>query len=92
MRVVASARALDVIAERGGRIYVWTKRARCCGGLTTMATASDPPPGMEFERAESAPFELFLPANLRRPGELHVDVNRSGRRIEAYWNGCAWVC
>ena len=92
MRVVASPRAIEAIAERGGRVYVWTRKSRCCGGLTTLSTASEPPAGLDFERVETAPFELFVPVRFRRPDELHVDVSRSGRRVMAYWNGCAYVC
>jgi hypothetical protein len=41
---------------------------------------------------ESERFELFLPARLSPlPDELHIDVARFPRRVEAYWNGCAWV-
>jgi hypothetical protein len=37
-------------------------------------------------------FELFVPVTLRRlPDELHVEARRFPRRIEAYWNGCAWI-
>jgi len=92
MKVVTSPRALEVIADRGGRVYVWTRKARCCGGLTTLSTASEQPAGIEFERVADDPFEVYLPVHARRPHELHVDVSRAGRRIEAYWNGCAWVC
>ena len=80
-----------MIGARGGRVYVWARKSRCCGGLTTLSTASEPPVGIEFERAEAEPFELYVPTRFRRPEELHLDVGRSGRRIEAYWNGCAWV-
>jgi hypothetical protein len=25
------------------------------------------------------------------PDELHLEARRFPRRIEAYWNGCAWI-
>lgn len=90
MEVVASQRAVEAIAQRGGRLYVWSRKSRCCGALTTLRTASEPPPGMEFERVDEARFELFVPARLRRPDELHIDA-RSRSRVDAYWNGCAWM-
>ncbi|HET8892969.1 MAG TPA: hypothetical protein VFM96_02575 [Gaiellaceae bacterium] len=91
MRLVVSEPAAELIKERGGRLYVRMKKARCCGAITTLVTSSSPPPGFEFERiSEAGDIELFMPAHLERlPEELHVDVHR--RRIEAYWNGCAWV-
>ena len=92
MRTVASDRALELIEEQGGRLYVWLKRARCCGSLTTLAAAAVPPAGREFRLVGGGDFELYLPADIRRlPEELHIDVARFRRGVEAYWNGCAWV-
>jgi hypothetical protein len=35
---------------------------------------------------------VLVPASLARlPDELHVEVRRFPRRVEAYWNGCAWI-
>ena len=92
MRLVVSDAATDLIRERGGRLYVTVKRARCCGGTRTLSTASEPPAG-EFRLVpESDRFELYLPARLSPlPDELHVDVGGRGRRVEAFWNGCAWI-
>ena len=37
-------------------------------------------------------FELYVPERLTSlPDELVLDVRRFPRRVEAYWNGCAWV-
>jgi hypothetical protein len=94
VQVVASEPAVELIKAQGGRLYVWLKRARCCGGLTTLEASSSPPPRKEFRKVEGggANFELFLPARVNRlPDELHLEVRRRSRRIEAYWNGCAWV-
>ena len=92
MRVVASEPAVELIEERGGSLYVWLKRGRCCGGVTTLESASTPPRGKEFRLVESAEFELYLPAAMTRmPDELHVELRRFPRRVETYWNGCAWV-
>ena len=91
MRLVVSEPAAELINERGGRLFVRMKKTRCCGALTTLVTSSEPPEGIEFRRVSGADaIEVFLPAHLgRMPDELHVDVHR--RRVEAYWNGCAWV-
>ena len=42
---------------------------------------------------ENVGFELYVPAALlgRLPDELHFEVRRLPRRIEACWNGCAWI-
>ncbi len=93
MRLVVSDPAAELIDERGGRLYVWPRKARCCGALTTLATSSQPPQRQEFRRVPASErFELFLPARLARlPDELHLETRRFPRRVEAYWNGCAWV-
>ena len=93
MRVVVSDSAAELVGERGGRLYVWPKKSRCCGGLTRLRSRESAPPGVEFRRVdECGPFELYLPSALeRRPDELHVEARRFPRRVEAYWDGCAWV-
>jgi hypothetical protein len=94
MRLVVSDAAAELIADRGGRLFVWTRRGRCCGaGMTRLLTSSEAPAGRQFERVEGGDgFDLYLPAALEvLPDELHVEARRFPRRVEAYWNGCAWV-
>jgi len=93
MRVVVSNPASNLIEESGARVYVWPKKSRCCGAVTTLATSNEPPRRREFVRFETVEqFELYLDARLHPlPDELHLDVGRFPRRLEAYWNGCAWI-
>jgi hypothetical protein len=93
VRVIASDGAVRLIEERGGDLYIWLRTARCCGGLTQLRTSAAPPAGRVFRRAETdAPFRLFVPERLGRlPDKLEVEVRRFPRRVEAYWDGCAWV-
>lgn len=93
MRVVVSDPASDLIEENGGCLYVWPRKSRCCGAVTTLATSNERPRRREFVQVETGePFELYLDARLGRlPEELHLDLQRFPRRVEAYWNGCAWV-
>ena len=93
MRVVVSEPAAELIDEEGGRLYVWPTRGRCCGAFTRLRSASEPPRGRDFRRIEDCHrFELYLPTTLaRQPDELHLEARRFRRRVEAYWNGCAWV-
>jgi hypothetical protein len=92
MLVVASEGASELIQSTGGRLYVWIRRGRCCGNATLRASTAAPR-SRRFRRVEArAPFELFLPAGLTRfPDELHVEARRFPTRVEAYWNGCAWI-
>jgi hypothetical protein len=93
MRIVASASAEQFLEESGGRIYVWPRKARCCGGLTTLVCSSRQPAGRSFRQAgATGRVEVLLPTELvRLPDELHLEVRGFRRRVEAYWNGCAWV-
>ena len=70
------------------------KKNRCCGGpFHTLRTATEAPPKITFRRDdECTNFALFVPETLNRlPDELDVELRRFPRRVEAYWNGCAWV-
>jgi len=92
MRLVVSGSAAQAIDEQGGRLYVWPQRRRCCGGITTLAVATAPPADRDFRWHDAPNFELYLPTDLASlPDELHVDAQARSRRIQAYWNGCAWV-
>ena len=93
MRIVVSEEARELIAERGGRLYVSISRARCCGGARTLTAKTEIKTTSDFHSlGAAAGFELFLPRTLARlPEELHVEARRFPRRVEAYWNGCAWV-
>ena len=89
MRVIASEQAAALVSARGGRLYVWAESVHCCGGTKRLRTSTEPKAGRQFERVHSGGFELYFPVAARLPDELHLDARRS--RIEAYWDGCAWV-
>jgi hypothetical protein len=92
MRVVVTEQAGELIASAGGRLYVWIRRGRCCGNATLRASTTAPR-GRQFRRtASNTTFELFLPSGLSRlPEELQIDARRFPTRVEAYWDGCAWI-
>ena len=92
MQLVVSEDAADLIQERGGRLYVWPKKDRCCGGVTRLA-ASTTAPQREFRQVASTErVQVFVPVHLApMPDELHLELRRFPTRVEAYWNGCAWV-
>jgi hypothetical protein len=93
VRIVVSARAVETIHRRGGRLYVWPKKSGCCGGNITLMAATSPPSHKAFRCEDrSASFELYLPTHLAPlPDEVHIDARGRPDRIQAYWNGCAWV-
>ncbi|HEY2309815.1 MAG TPA: hypothetical protein VGH46_01725 [Gaiellaceae bacterium] len=92
MQLVVSDDAAELIRERGGHLNVWPKKARCCGGLITLRTSTSAPHRDFRQVASGERFQVLVPATLSPlPDELHVELRRHPRRVEAYWNGCAWV-
>jgi len=89
-RVVATDEAGDAVRARGGRLWVWTRSSRCCGGTVRLEAATQAHVGREFRLVASEPVELRLATAHPAPEELHVELSRRGR-LDAYWNGCAWV-
>ena len=87
--LVASGPAVAAIRERGGALYVWPRKARCCGGAITLEAATTPPDKV-FRRIDTDELELFVPIGMATPSSLHVEISRRGR-IRAFWNGLAWV-
>jgi hypothetical protein len=53
----------------------------------------EPDERVDFRRAAVDELELYLPATLGRlPDELHLELRgRRRKRVEAYWDGCAFV-
>jgi hypothetical protein len=91
VRVVASPEAREVVREGGGRLFVWARRSRCCGSITYLR-ASTEAPEREFRRVEAGDIDVYLAAGIRElPKELHVEVHGRRKRLEAYWDGCAYV-
>ena len=94
MKVGASREALDFIREHGGRLYVWADRRACCGGTRFIRSSTEPPGKPEgFALFDLDGVELYLKAAAGRlPDELGVDVRGRRRpRVQASWNGCAYV-
>jgi len=93
MEVIAEPTVAAFAQEQGGRLYVWTRRLRCCGKVTFLEAASDPPPDRHFRPIEVEGFELWFSApGFEPPDELHLEVRgRRKPRVEAYWNGCVYA-
>jgi hypothetical protein len=92
MQLKASPEAERLIEARGGSLYVWAKRSRCCGGGLTLLETASVPPDREFRQVSGDRVSVFLDARLTPPTELEVDVRGIRRkRLCAYWNGCAYV-
>ena len=92
MRLDACPEAVRLVQEQGGKLYVWAKRSRCCGGPLVFLETSAEPGERRFRRVPAEPFELFLEESLGVPEELVVEAaGRRRRHVHAYWEGCAYV-
>ena len=94
MRILATPEARSYIRERGGLLFVKVvTRGHIRGALRVLHVSTEPPPdALEWQRVETKGFLLFLPPGLRRPTELQLEVRgRIRRRLEAFWEGCAFV-
>jgi hypothetical protein len=90
MRVLTSAAARSLIRERGGLLFVWASQR---GRVRVLETSTEPPEdALDWQRLETREFLVFLPPRMRHPHELHLEVGGwVRRRIDAFWNGCAFV-
>ncbi len=91
MRVVADAATMGRLREGGGDVYVWPRRARCCGGASYSLEASLAPPPRATELvAEQDGLRIHATPGLRPPDHLELDLTRRGK-VRAYWNGQPWI-
>ena len=93
MNVLAGAGVAELIATRGGKLFVWPDRQRCCQGVAYLKTSTDPVAGRFRRVTTGAGFELwFDPGALAPPAELHLEIRGWwAKRVDAYWNGCIFV-
>ena len=92
IEVSVSPKAAALVADQGGRLFVWSRTSRCCrGAVCTLETSTEPDERRSFRRVEAEGLELYV--DLRSlPATLEVDVGGLTRRsVRAYWNGLAWV-
>jgi hypothetical protein len=94
MKVLATAEVRAHIRDHGGMLFVWVKTHKPMrGALNFLRTSTEPPPdALDWQRVESKGCLIFLPPGLRLPRELHLVVKGLlSRRVEAFWEGCAYI-
>jgi len=95
MKLVTTDEVRALVAERGGRLFVWTKlHGRCCGRITLLETSTEPPRSgrWDFRRIEAEGFDLFIdPGGRRLPETLVLEARGRSRTVRAYWNDLGWV-
>ncbi len=95
MRILASPEARRLLRERGGMLFVRIRTTANLRAAARTLVASTEPPGAEvldYQRFEAGGLLVFLPPGVRPPRELHLEARGwFRRRVEAFWNGCAFV-
>jgi hypothetical protein len=92
VEVVVPPEVREFVAARGGRLFVWIsvhRGFRCT--LALLETALEAPAGdFAFRRLHAEGFDVYLEATQRIwPKVLELALHR--HRIDAYWNGLAWI-
>lgn len=91
MRLVADDAVLEVLAARGGAVYLWPKAYRCCGGRQHVLEASTEAPARSFRPiGADRGIAVYATPGLAEPTELHLELGRSGD-LRAFWNGQGWI-
>ena len=84
MAVIADPEAVQFIAERGGRVYVYVVG----DGLKQVKTEAPDDTGMRFEQFDGDGFQLFVAADLPQPEIWSVVLRRFPRRhLDVLWDG-----
>lgn len=92
MQIHATADAKKLIRARGGLLFVWIEAGM--RGVRFLRTSTEPPAdALEWDRTETKDFLVFTPPRMRKPRTMHLEVRGflTKLRINAIWNGCAWV-
>ena len=95
MKITVAEDVGEVVRERGGRLYVWTRSHRCCTGpLTLLETGTARPEGADrhFREIGADGFAVLLDMGGQRlPDELVLELRGRRKRVVAFWNAQAWV-
>lgn len=92
LEAMTPAEAAAFISERGGSLYVWARKIRCCGGgpVRIVYSSTDAPRGLTgFRQFEAGGYHvMFHPSIGRPPSQLVVRLRGRWRpRISVYWDG-----
>ena len=93
MQIEATSDAKKLIRARGGMLFVWIEAGM--RGVRFLRTSTEPPEdALDWERNETDKgFLVFTPPRMRKPRMLELEVRGflTRLRINALWNGCAFV-
>ena len=92
LQAMTSPEAAAFIRERGGSLYVWARKIRCCGGVPVriVYSSTDAPRGLTgFQQFEAGGYQvMFHPSIGRPPSQMAVRLRGRWRpRVSVYWDG-----
>jgi hypothetical protein len=93
VEVVAGEAVREFVAAHGGRVFVWISVHRAFfAPLCLLDTSLGPPPDdLMFRKIAGPGFDVYLEATQRMwPKTLEFALRRR-KKVEAYWNGLAWI-
>ena len=94
MEITFSPEARLFVEDHGGMLFIHMRRfGRSCCCITLLQTSTEPPPdAMEWRRIQIKDLLVLTPRTMPLPDSLNVVVSgRFRKRVEALWNGCAFV-
>jgi hypothetical protein len=94
VEIVAPDEVRDFVAAHGGRLFVWVSTHPGMLYVPCLLETSLEPPrkrDLSFRRVKAPGFDLYLEGTQKTwPMVLEFALRRR-RRVEAYWNGMAWI-
>jgi hypothetical protein len=94
VEIVAPDEVRDFVAAHGGRLFVWVQAHPGMLYVPCLLEASLEPPrrrDLSFRRVTAPGFDLYLEGTQKIwPRVMEFGLRRR-RRVEAYWNGMAWI-
>jgi hypothetical protein len=93
VEIVASDDVREFVVAHGGRLFVWVSVHRGFPCTLCLLDASLEPPAkrdLSFRRIKAPGFDVYLEATQRIwPRTMEFALRR--RRVDAYWNGLAYI-
>lgn len=92
VRMVAPDDVREFLAAHGGRVFVWISvHPGFRTSLCLLETSLEPRGDLGFRRIAGPGFDVYLESTQRIwPKTLEFALKRH-KRVEAYWNGLAWI-
>jgi hypothetical protein len=94
VEIVAPADVRDFVAAHGGRLFVWVSAHPGMLFVPCLLETSLESPrkrDLSFRRVQAPGFDLYLEGTQKRWPRTMEFALRRRRRVEAYWNGMAWI-